>query len=193
MSPAIIYLAPPGEIVWLSIYVQVVTIWSQNSGVDPEILHKCPWPLSYSHGLGHFSSEHSRNLSELTLNLYSNQRVTCYCKSSFYHIFQFCANRNIVYLVEINFRMLVPTLLKHKFHILWLLIERSRGIVRGRIHFKAYFFLKLYPFFSKCLKCFKITYANVQLIFWNLRLRIWNVAVFCLCYMANCQQKLTNI
>ena len=104
--------------------------------LDPEILHKCPWPLSYSHGLGHFSSEHSRNSSELTLNLYSNQRVTCYCKTSFYHIFQFCANRNIVYFVEINFRMLVPTLLKHNFHILWLLIERSRGIsVRGRIHF----------------------------------------------------------
>ena len=103
-----------------------------NFTLDPENLRKCPQSLVTAHGLGHLSLECSRNLSGPTLNLYFNQKATCYCSSSFYHIFQSCSGRNIVSLVGINSRMFVLTLLKHNFHILQLLPER---ISRGRVHF----------------------------------------------------------
>jgi len=106
-----------------------------NFTLDPENLCKCPQPLVTAHGLGHLGSECSRNSSEPILNLYFNQRATCHCSSSFYHIFQCCSGWNIVSLVGINSRMFVLTLLKHNFHILQLLPERSRRIVRGHIHF----------------------------------------------------------
>ena len=54
-----------------------------NFTLDPENLHKFPQPLVTAHGLGHLGSECSRNSSEPILNLYFNQRATCYCNSSF--------------------------------------------------------------------------------------------------------------
>jgi len=106
-----------------------------NFTLDPENLRKCPQPLVTAHGLSHLSSECSRNSSEPTLNLYFNQRAAYYCSSSFYHIFRSCSGWNIVSLVGINSRMFVLTFLKHNFHILQLLPERSRGITRGCVHF----------------------------------------------------------
>jgi len=106
-----------------------------NFTLDPENLCKCPQFLVTAPGLSHLSSECSRNWSEPTLNLYFNQRAACYCSSSFYHIFQSCSSRNIVPLIRINSRMSVLTLLKHNFHILQLLPERSRRITRGCVHF----------------------------------------------------------
>ena len=96
---------------------------------------KCPQAWVTAHGLGHLGSEYSRNLSEFTLNLCSDQRAACYCISSFYHIFWSCSDWNIVYFVKINSRMFLLTLLKHNFHILQLFIERLWGVVRGCIHF----------------------------------------------------------
>jgi len=90
--------------------------------LDPESLHKCPQPLVTAYVLGYLGSECLRNLSESTLNLYFNQRATCYCSSSFYPIFPFCSGWNIVSLVRINSRMFVLTLLKHTFYILQLLV-----------------------------------------------------------------------
>jgi len=106
-----------------------------NFTLDPESLHKCPQPLVTAQILSHLGSECSRNSSESTLNLYFNQRATCYCSSSFYSIFRSCSSRNIVSFIRINSRMFVLTLLKHNFHILQLLPERSWRIMRGCIHF----------------------------------------------------------
>jgi len=108
-----------------------------NFTLDPENLHKFPQPLVTAHGLGHLGSECSRNSSEPILNLYFNQRAACHCSSSFYHIFQSCSGRNIVSLVRINSRMFVLTLLKHNFHILQLLPERSWRIARGHCKERA--------------------------------------------------------
>ena len=99
-----------------------------NFTLDPENLRKCPQPLVTAHGLGHLSSECSRNSSEPILNFYFNQRAVCHCSPSFYHIFWSCSSGNIVSLIGINSSMFMLTLLKHNFHILQLLPERSWGI-----------------------------------------------------------------
>ena len=89
-----------------------LAFWS-NSPLDPVILRNCPQPLVTTPGLGHLGLECSRNSLESTPNLYSDQRAACYCNSAFYQYLLICSDRNIVYLIEINSIMLVPTSLKH--------------------------------------------------------------------------------
>src|SRR6266704_3534942 len=70
------------------------------------ILLECPQPQVSTHGLSHLSLECSRNSSGIMLNLYFDQRAACYCSLSFYHIVLICSGRDIVYLIEVNPRML---------------------------------------------------------------------------------------
>ena len=108
-----------------------LAFWS-NSPLDPVILRNCPQPLVTTPGLSHLGSECSRNSPESTPNLYSDQRAACYCNSAFYQYLLICSDRNIVYLVEINSIMLVPTSLKHNLHII---LFPYWKITRDRVYF----------------------------------------------------------
>jgi len=142
----------------------------------PSTLSYCTWSQLSQFGM-------FRKFVRTHTEPYFNQRAACHCSSSFYHIFQSCSGWNIVSLIGINSRMFVLTLLKHTFHILQLLPERSQRIARGCVQFiilSLFFVLEFIMPSNICITLDpKITSLSVSVFLWCRM--IYGLTIFMLC------------